>query len=53
MIKNQIDVILDEARRFGVYVLDKDERRAIEGAKKSELATEAEVRAFWSRHGVE
>lgn len=53
MIKSQIDVILDEARRSGVYVLDEDERRAIEEAKKSGLATEADVRAFWSRHGIE
>lgn len=71
MTKNQIDVILDEARRWpledkeelaefareiearrsGVYVLDEDERRATDEAKKSGLATDAEARAFWARHG--
>ncbi|MGE0750699.1 MAG: hypothetical protein AB7K64_08935 [Variibacter sp.] len=41
-----------EARRSGVYVLDEDERRAIEEAKKSGLATEADVRTQRSKFAL-
>ncbi len=41
-----------EARRTGVYVLDEDERAVIAEAQKGEFATEADVAAFWKRHGI-
>jgi hypothetical protein len=45
-----------EARRSGVYVLDKDEEAAIrEGLAqldRGETLTEAEMRSFWKRCGV-
>jgi len=41
-----------EARRTGVYVLSDEERAAIAEARGGGLATEEEVAAFWSRHGV-
>lgn len=45
-----------EARRTGIYVLDKDEEAAIrEGLAqldRGEAVSEAEMRAFWKRCGV-
>ena len=41
-----------EARRTGVYVLSDDERAAIDDARKSGLASEKDVVAFWKRHGI-
>ena len=41
-----------EARRTGVYVLNEEERAAIEDAKRGGVASDEEVNAFWKRHGV-
>src|SRR5215216_2685231 len=41
-----------EARRTGVYVLNDDERAAIEEAERSGVASEEDVERFWKRHGV-
>ena len=41
-----------EARRTGVYVLNEDERAAIDKARRGPLASDDEVDAFWKRHGV-
>jgi len=41
-----------EYRRTGVYPLNEDERRAIEAARRSGVASESKVEAFWKRHGV-
>jgi hypothetical protein len=41
-----------EARRTGVYRLSDDERAAIEEARQGELVSEADVDAFWKRHGM-
>ena len=42
-----------ESRRTGVYVLNDDERAAIEAARRSGIASDADVAAFWKRHGGE
>lgn len=42
-----------EARRTGVYTLSDEEKAAIETARRSGLASDGEVAAFWSRHGFE
>lgn len=41
-----------EARRTGVYTLTDDERRALAAARRSPLADDDEVAAFWERHGI-
>jgi hypothetical protein len=41
-----------EARRTDVYRLSDDERSAISEASDGELVAEADVDAFWKRHGV-
>jgi hypothetical protein len=45
-----------EARRTGVYVLDKDEeaaiREGIEQLDRGEAVSEEEMRSFWKRCGV-
>ena len=41
-----------DARRSKVYVLSKEERIAIDKAKKSKLVPEAKMKAFWKRLGV-
>jgi hypothetical protein len=41
-----------EARRTSVYVMDDEERAAIEAAREGGLASDEEVEAFWKRHGV-
>ena len=42
-----------EARRTGKYVLDEDERAAIEDARGSELVSDDDVQALWKRCGPE
>jgi len=41
-----------EARRTGVYVLDEDEKAAIDKARRSPIVTDDEVSSFWKRRGV-
>ncbi|HEY4860288.1 MAG TPA: hypothetical protein VII14_10155 [Xanthobacteraceae bacterium] len=41
-----------EARRTGLYVLSDDERVAIEAARRSKVASDEQVRAFWERFGI-
>ena len=41
-----------EARRTGLYPLSDDERAAIERARRSGLASEDVVAAFWKRYGA-
>jgi hypothetical protein len=42
-----------EAHRTGVYILNEDERRAIDQAERSDIASDEEVTRFWKRHGIE
>ena len=42
-----------EARRTGVYAFSEDEKAAIDAARRSGLASDGEVAAFWSRYGFE
>jgi ParB-like chromosome segregation protein Spo0J len=42
-----------EARRTAVYVLSEDGQAAIDAARRSGLASDGEVAAFWSRYGFE
>ena len=41
-----------EARRAGVYVLSEDERAAIADARRGAFASDEDVAAFWTRHGL-
>jgi hypothetical protein len=41
-----------EARRSGVYILTEAERAALADAQKTEFASEADIAAFWKRHGI-
>jgi hypothetical protein len=41
-----------EARRTGVYVLNDDERAAIEDARRGAFASDDEAAAFWKRYGL-
>jgi hypothetical protein len=41
-----------EARRTGVHVLNDDERAALAEARRSPLASDAEVAALWKRLGI-
>ncbi|HLQ92167.1 MAG TPA: hypothetical protein VK148_19255 [Xanthobacteraceae bacterium] len=41
-----------EARRTGVYVLDEDEKAAIDKARRSPIVPDDEVSSFWKRRGV-
>ncbi|HXF89948.1 MAG TPA: hypothetical protein VNK48_16485 [Xanthobacteraceae bacterium] len=41
-----------EARRTGVYQLSDDEKAAIEAARRSGLASDDSVAAFWRRYGL-
>lgn len=41
-----------EGRRNGIYVLNEDEKAAIERARKSGVASDGEAAAFWKRHGI-
>ena len=38
-----------EGRRNGVYVLNDEEKAAIEAARRSGIASDTEVTAFWKR----
>ena len=42
-----------ESRRTGVYVLNDEERAAIEAARRSGFASDADMANFWKRHGIE
>ena len=41
-----------EARRTGTYTLSDEERRVLAAARRSPLADDDEVAAFWTRHGI-
>ena len=41
-----------EARRTGVYVLSNDEKAALDAARRTGIASEADVVALWKRHGI-
>lgn len=41
-----------EVRRTGVYVLSEDEQAAIDAARRSKVASDEKVRAFWERFGI-
>jgi hypothetical protein len=41
-----------EGRRNGVYILNDEEKAAIEAARRSGFASDAEVTAFWKRLGI-
>jgi hypothetical protein len=41
-----------EARRTGVHVLDDDENGAIDAARRTGIASDADVAALWKRHGI-
>jgi hypothetical protein len=41
-----------EARRTGVYALSDDEQDAIEAARRSNIAPDEKVQAFWKRFGI-
>jgi hypothetical protein len=41
-----------EARRTGVYELSNDEKVAIDAARRTGLASDDAVAAFWMRYGV-
>ena len=41
-----------ESRRTGVYPLNEDEKTAIEAARRSGVAAESKVQAFWKRQGI-
>jgi hypothetical protein len=42
-----------EGRRNGLYVLTADEQAAIEAARRSGFVSDADIAAFWKRHGIE
>jgi site-specific DNA-adenine methylase len=41
-----------ESRRTGVYVLSDEEKAAIEESRRSGVASDEQVDAFWKRHRV-
>jgi hypothetical protein len=41
-----------EGRRSGIYVLNDDEKAAIEAARRGDFASGENVAAFWKRHGI-
>jgi hypothetical protein len=41
-----------EARRTGIYRLSDDEKAAIDAARRSGLASDDGVAAFWKRYGA-
>jgi hypothetical protein len=41
-----------EARRTGIYVLSEDEKASIDAARRSNIASDDTVRAFWERFGI-
>jgi ParB-like chromosome segregation protein Spo0J len=42
-----------ESRRSGLYVLNREEQAAIEAARSSGFVSDADIAAFWKRHGIE
>jgi hypothetical protein len=42
-----------EGRRNGLYVLTAEEQAAIEAARRSGFVSDADIAAFWKRHGIE
>ena len=42
-----------ESRRKGSYLLTTEEKAAIEAAHCSGFVSDAEITAFWQRHGIE
>jgi hypothetical protein len=42
-----------EGRRNGPYVLSAEEQAAIEAARRSGFVSDADIAAFWKRHGIE
>jgi hypothetical protein len=42
-----------ESRRNGLYILTADEQAAIEAARRSGFVSDADIAAFWKRHGIE
>jgi hypothetical protein len=41
-----------EARRSSVYVLNDDEKAALDAARRTGIASDAHVAALWKRHGA-
>ncbi len=41
-----------ESRRTGTYVLDEDEKNAIEAARRIGIAPDEAVAALWKRHSI-
>ncbi len=41
-----------ESRRTGTYVLNEEEKKAIEAARRTGIAPDEAVSAFWKRHGI-
>jgi hypothetical protein len=41
-----------EARRTGIYILNDQEKAAIDAARRSGIASDEEVAAFWRRLGI-
>jgi hypothetical protein len=41
-----------EARRTGVYELSNDEKTSIDAARRTGLASDGAVAAFWGRYGI-
>ena len=39
-----------DARRTGSYTLSEDEKKSIEAARRSGIASDDKVAAFWKRH---
>jgi len=42
-----------ENRRNGLYVLTSDEKRAVEAARRTGFVSDADIAAFWKRHGIQ
>jgi hypothetical protein len=41
-----------EARRTGVYVLNDEEKAAVDAARRTRIASDADVAVLWKRHGI-
>lgn len=42
-----------EGRRNGLYALTAEEQAAIAAARRSGFVSDADIAAFWKRHGIE
>jgi hypothetical protein len=42
-----------ESRRNGLYVPSAEEQAAIDAARRSGFVSDADIAAFWKRHGIE